>query len=148
MDKRKSGLDDFFSRYAENFNAALETGITNADATADYFAACFIEASPLGVNCGKNDAQFKTAIPQGYAFYKKIGITSMEIISKEITILDDFHSMIKINWRSYFTRKNNLKADIGFDVIYFVQNKENEHKIFAYITGDEQKALRENGLIS
>lgn len=37
--------------------------------------------------------------------------------------------------------------EIFFAVIYFVQSRENEHKIFAYITGDEQKAFRENGLI-
>lgn len=111
------------------------------------FADCFIEASPLGINCGKNDEQFKIGIPQGYTFYKNIGITSMDIIAKEINILDTYHAMIKIHWRSAFIKKNKSAGNIEFDVIYFVQTKGKQNKIFAYITGDEQTVLKENGLI-
>jgi hypothetical protein len=38
-------------------------------------------------------------------------------------------------------------GDIEFENFYFTQTKENEHKIFAYITGDEQAALKESGLV-
>ena len=147
MDKRVRQLEDFFEQYAENFNAAIKTETPDAEKTAVSFADCFIEASPAGINCGKNDSQFREMIPKGYAFYKKIGIVSMDIISKEITLLDDSHAMVKIYWRSGFIRKDKSKGEIDFSVIYFLQDKENECRIFAYITGDEQKALKENGLI-
>jgi hypothetical protein len=147
MDKRKQQLDDFFERYAENFNAATRTETPDIEKTALSFADCFLEANPEGINCGKNDSLFREMIPKGYAFYKSIGITSMDIISKEITLLDDYHAMVKIYWQSGFERKDKSKGKIDFSVIYFLRDKENECRIFAYITGDEQKALKDNRLI-
>lgn len=147
MGERKQLIETFFGHYAENFNAALHTSTPDIGKTVSSFADCFIGSGPAGINCGKNDDQFRKVISEGYAFYKNIGITSMDIISKEITLLDDFHATVKIYWRSGFTRKDKSKGEIDFSVIYFVRDKENKPKIFAYITGDEQKALKENGLI-
>ena len=147
MNKRKQELEIFFDQYAILFNGAIHTNNPDPESTAAFFAGCFVEASPMGINCGKNDKQFRSVIPDGYAFYKSTGITSMDIISKEITILDALHAMVKVHWCSRFTRKDQVKGEIRFAVIYFVQSLENEHKIFAYLSGDEQKALRENGLI-
>jgi hypothetical protein len=72
----------------------------------------------------------------------------MDIVSLDTTILDGFHEMTKIRWKcGYAKKRNNSKSSIEFANFYFTQTKENEHKIFAYITGDEQAALKENGLI-
>lgn len=147
MDNRKQQVNDFFDRYAARFNHALKGETTDIDGTIKSFAECFIEASPAGINCGKNDNTFRTTLPKGYDFYKKIGIVSMDIISKEIVLLDEYHVMTKIHWRSNFIKKDQPKGSIVFDVIYLLQAKESDCKIFAYITGDEQKALKENGLI-
>lgn len=147
MESRSQQLNQFFDQYAARFNEAIRTGKTDIEATTNAFAHCFVEASPLGVNCGKNDEQFRTAIPQGYAFYKSVGITAMNILSKEISLLDEFHAMVKVHWESVFTRKDKTSGSIEFDVFYFVQSLNNTHKIFAYITGDEQAALKANGLI-
>lgn len=140
-------LENFFDRYAERLNKFLIDGSLNAEETAECFSECFIESSPVGVICGKNDEQFRKAIPQGYAFYKSIGILSMHILSKVLTVLDDHHAMVKVHWISEFTRKDNSKGSIEFDVIYFLRTMGEELKIFAYIAGDEQAALKENGLI-
>ncbi len=147
MDTRIKEIENFFNRYESRFNRALKGEVPDIDGTASSFADSFIEASPKGVNCAGNDEQFRIAIPQGYAFYKNIGITSMDIISKEINILDNYHTMAKIHWQCNFFKKDNAKGHIEFDVIYFLQTIESECKIFAYITGDEQRALKENGLI-
>jgi hypothetical protein len=40
----------------------------------------------------------------------------------------------------------NTSVVIDFDTFYFVQRIKNL-KIFAYITGDEQKVLKEHGLV-
>ena len=147
MDNRKEELEIFFNQYAERFNKALNNENEDVNETAKAFADCFIEASPLGVTCGKNDEQFRTRIPQGYAFYKNIGVISMNILSKEISVFDDYHSMTKVYWETRFARKDETQGSIEFEVIYFTWSKDNVHKIFTYITGDEQKALKENGLI-
>lgn len=147
MEKREQLLNDFFSGYEQRFNRFLNGEPLEVESTALSFSACFIEASPLGVNCGQNDLQFRSMIPKGYEFYRGIGITAMDILSKDITLLDDFHAMVKIHWNSCFTRKDQVKGMIEFDVIYLLQTTEDSPRIFAYITGDEQAVLKENGLI-
>ena len=147
MDNRKAELDIFFNRYAERFNQSLDGEVVDAEQTAAAFADCFVEASPVGINCGQNDESFRKVIPQGYQFYKSIGITSMDINAKEITLLDAYHAMVKIKWSSRFIRKDHSQGSIGFEVIYFLQTKDMAPKIFAYITGDEQASLKANGLI-
>jgi hypothetical protein len=71
----------------------------------------------------------------------------MEITLKEITILDEFHTMTKVHWKANYIKKDNSKGSIEFDNIYFIQSKESQHKIFALITGDEQAVLKNFGLI-
>lgn len=147
MDNRKQQIDNFFNQYSEIFNHAIKTAVPDMEQTAGLYAECFIGANPLGVQCGRNDREFRSVMLKGYAFYKEIGIISMEILSKEITILDEFHTMTKVRWKSNFIKKDNAKGEIQFENIYFTQTKENQHKVFAWITGDEQAALKEQGLI-
>lgn len=147
MDNKYHQINNFFEQYEKRFNDALQGAPPDTEAVIQSFSDCFIEASPLGVVYGKNDEQFRTAIPQSYEYYKKIGIDSMNITSKEIVFLNDYHVMVKVQWNSIFTKKDNSKGNIEFEVIYFLQTKDDKYKIFSYITGDEQKALKENGLI-
>lgn len=140
-------IDEFFSQYATRFNQALKEEKSDVDETANAFARCFIEATPKGVMCGGNDAQFRKMIQQGYAFYRSIGLTYMEIMSKEITVLDTWHSLVKGHWRASFVKVDGSLGELEFDVFYLLQKITKTYRIFAYITGDEQKALRENELI-
>lgn len=146
-DNTEKQIDNFFNHYAEVFNSALKTDAPDIKRTAALFSTCFVAANPAGVNCGQNNETFLDAMQKGYAFYKTIGITSMDIVSKKITILDDFHTMTKVGWKSYFTKKDGQKGNIEFENIYFTQTINEQHKVFAYITGDEQSALKEAGLI-
>ena len=139
-------LEAFFDAYAKRFNEALQDKNVDVGAVVDTFAESFIEASPKGVISGKNDAEFKKAIPKGYDFYKSIGTKSMEIIDKGITLLDEFHAIVKIGWKANYEKKDGKAIIIEFDVFYIVQELKNTIKIFAYITGDEEKALKDNGL--
>ncbi|MGZ8517672.1 MAG: hypothetical protein ACXWWD_09995 [Chitinophagaceae bacterium] len=146
MNHVKELIKNFFSRYEARFNDALK-GKEDIDGTVNSFTSCFMNASPAGINCGKNDISFREAIPVGNAFYKSIGTKLMKINRLEITSLDELHFMVKVHWDSLYEKKNSEQVTINFDVIYFLQLKDNEVKIFLYITGDEQKALKESGLI-
>jgi hypothetical protein len=146
MHSRKIKIDQFFYQYQLKFNQGLH-GVPDIQATVNSFSGCFIEAGPRSLNCGKNDTKFETAIGQGYAYYRNIGLESMHIIARNSMILDEFHTMAKIHWRADYKKKDSSKVEIEFDVIYLLQHKGNGHKIFAYITGDEQKALKEKGVI-
>ena len=139
-------IEDFFDHYALRFNEVLQGKSHDVKVTTQDFADCFIAANSSGVICGKNDREFEAVLTKGYEFYRNIGITSMDIISKEITMLDDFHAMSRISWRSSYSRKKSM-GTMEFDVIYLIQIQGIEIKIFAYITGDEQKIFKEKGLI-
>lgn len=141
-------IDEFFLQYANRVNKVLAGGTVDVDGVVASFADDFIEASPVGIVAGKNDEHFKKAIPEGWGFYKKIGIQSMDILSTEITRLDDLHAMVRVHWNCAYKKKDNTQGEITFDVIYLVQMKNESLKIFAYITGDEQKALQEHGLLT
>lgn len=147
MSSRKQHIDDFFDQYADTFNKAIKADAPDTEQTAGLYSECFIGANPLGVQCGRNDQQLKDFLKKGYAFYKEIGIVSMEIVVKEITILDEFHEMTRVRWRSDFIKKNGSTGSIEFENIYFTQTKQNQSKVFAWITGDEQTALKAHGLI-
>lgn len=147
MDQRIQQLNDFFNLYAQRFNNALKGETPDIDGSAKSFSKCFVSANPLGVSCGSNNEEFRTAMSQGYAFYKSIGVTTMEIVSLEISILNDFHEMTKIRWKCSYTKKDHSRGSIEFENFYFTHSKQNEHEIFAYITGDEQAVLKKNGLI-
>ena len=147
MDQREQLINIFFIHYKNVFNKAIKENMPDAEPTVELFSNCFIAADPSGINCGRNDETFLDAMQKGYAFYKNIGITSMEIVSSQITLLNDFHAMAQIHWKSNFISKNGQKGSIEFNNIYFIQTRENQHKVFAYITGDEQAALKQKGLI-
>jgi hypothetical protein len=147
MPTNEQNIKSFFDAYAARFNDSLQGRGLDVEATAAAFANCFVEASPVGIICGENDDEFRAAIPKGHEFYKSIGTRSMSIVSSEITELDKFHTMTKIHWSAAYETKNKKKEIIDFDVIYFLQHKDDLLKIFAYITGDEKKVLKERGLV-
>lgn len=141
-------LTRFFGDYEARTNRALaDPPEVDVEATAAAFADCFIEANPHGVVCGKNDQHFREAIPKGLEFYRSLGTRSMTITSLIPSALDGGHAMAKVHWRAEYGKEDGTGTSIDFDVIYLLQTAGEEPRIFGYITGDEQKAYEEMGLI-
>ena len=147
VDQAYDRVEEFFAAYAARFEAGL-AGEPDVDGTVNCFAKYFVEASPVGVMGGPNDDNFRKVIPKGMEQYRKTGAKAMKVSSVNTTRLDDFHIMARVHWQSFYTKKNGDELIIEFDVIYFLQDLNNELKIFAYITGDEQGVLKEHGLVS
>ena len=146
MVNQENVIDDFFNRYAARFNRALWNEQFDIDGVVEAFAEEFISAGPFGVQTGKNDQAFRDVIPKGWSYYKNLGIHSMNVLAKKIVFLDEFHAMARIQWQSLFATKDGREGEIEFEVIYILQLREEGIKIFAYITGDEQKAFKDAGL--
>ena len=147
MSKRKRTIEEFFSRYESNFNAAINGDASKAsDAVQPFFADCFVGSSVTGVRCSQNNDKFVDMIRQGFEFYRNIGTTGMTITSKDISMLDDQHAFAKIYWH-YMYNKDGREGSIDFHTIYMLTTVNGEPRIFAYITGDEQKVLKEHGLV-
>jgi hypothetical protein len=141
-------VKDFFNRYASSMNNALfGEGSVDVAPFLKSFSCYVVGASPAGVAGGKNDEEFKKSIESGIEYYRRVGIISMNIVAKEIAVFDEMHAMAKIKWESIYDNLDST-GGIVFDVIYLVQARDQTIKIFAYVTGDEQKALRDHGLIA
>ena len=138
-------IEAFFEQYEKRFESGL-AGESVGQETTEAFADYFVEASPMGVMGSKNDESFLNAVPKGYDFYKSIGITEMKIKQIDITELDPLHYMVDVRWESVY-QKDESEGSIEFSVIYFLQHLKETLQVFAYITGDEQKALKEHGLV-
>jgi hypothetical protein len=142
-------INEFFAQYEARVNRALGDApeVDDARAMVEAFSDSFIAANPGGVICGKNDEQFRLHILQGLEFYRSIGTKSMTISGLTVTALDEFHAQARVSWQSDYIKKDGSGLRIDFDVIYMLQTVGERPKIFAYITGDEDGALRERGLI-
>jgi hypothetical protein len=148
MSRTGPRLAEFFAEYEARTNRALaDPARLDIEATAKAFADCFIAANPNGVTCGKNDAGLRDPIPKGFEFYRSIGTKSMKIASLTTTILDECHAMVKVHWEAFYKRTDGSGEVIDFDVIYLLQTTGDMPRIFAYITGDEQKVYKERGLL-
>lgn len=148
MENTKQKLEQFFDEYAARTNRALgDEPVVDVDATSAAFATTFLEASPKGVSCGNNDDEFRKAIPKGLEFYRSIGTKSMNIITKNMTQLDDFHWMVKVHWEAHYQKSDGAKNVIPFEVIYMTQVIDEAIKIFCYITGDEEQMYKDHGLV-
>ncbi|HEY9868927.1 MAG TPA: hypothetical protein V6D08_07155 [Candidatus Obscuribacterales bacterium] len=127
-------LDRFFSEYERTVNSGLaEPEATDGKANAEAFADCFFEASPAGIVCRRNDADFRARLPQGFEFYKKLGTSSMKILSLLPAQLDEHHWTVKIRWGTVFREE---AAAVEFDVIYLVQDISGRIKIIGCIAGE------------
>ena len=148
MINHEEKIKQFFAEYEGRFNRSLQEPPTvDVQGVVKSFAPYFVEASPSGVHGGKNGWLFRMMVPRGFAYYKKIGTKSMKITAIDVTPLDDYHVMAKVPWDSRYLRKDGKEEQIEFDNLYFFQILADKPKIFAYITADEQKILKEHGLI-
>ena len=151
MEKHPDNFSDriklFFSEYERRFNDAMQDpAVVDVDGFITSFADFVVGGNHLGVSGGRNDEQFRTAMSKGFDFYKSIGTKYMRAASLDISPLDAYHAMVKVHWDSRYQKKDGAEERIEFDVIYFLQIREGAPKIFAYITGDEEKALKEHGI--
>jgi hypothetical protein len=142
----EAGIRRFFAGYERFFMRSL-AGDLDLDEIASIYAAEFIAASPLGVMTGKNDAQLKQAMTQGYAYYREIGTKAMRIRDITISPIDEHHCVAHVAWTATYARQQQSDTSIDFDVHYLVQQLHDEPKIFGWVAGDEQALLKRHGII-
>ena len=143
MEKRVSKL---FERYERLFNRAL-SGEADMDEVASLYESDFIAASPAGVAAGRNDAQLRQVMDQGYARYRAIGTKAMRIRNVAISPIDARHCVAHVAWTATYARRGQADVAIDFDVHYLVQELDGEPKVFGWVSGDEEALLRQHGII-
>jgi hypothetical protein len=141
-------IREFFDAYARRFNDSLRAGgRVDVQGVLASFAEYFVESSPAGVHGGRKGFLFRWLVPRGFAHYRRIGTRRMVVRSLEVTELDLMHAMAKVGWHSEYVKKSGDAVAIDFEVIYLMRVADPNPEIFASISGDEQKVLREHGVI-
>lgn len=149
MPKQDSDVKRFFEAYAKRSNDALQNPpIEDVDGTVASFAPYLVESSPQGVMGGANDAEFRKLIGQGFAKYREVGGTAMRVAGVKVTELDAANVMATVDWEFDYNRRSDGKSGtVGFTNRYFLNLAGDAPKIFAFITPDEQQAMKDHGLI-
>lgn len=136
----------FFERYERAFNQGL-AGTADMDEVATLYAPEFIAASPTGVASGKNDAQLRQAMAQGYARYRALGTRAMQLRNVALSAIDGLHCLAHVAWRATYAREGADDVSIDFDVHYLVQVLDREPTVFGWVSGDEDAVLKAHGIL-
>jgi hypothetical protein len=149
MQDRRPEIEAFFEDYARRSDEALQVPPReDVEGVIGAFAPYFVGAGPMGVYGGANDETLRRIIPQGFARYREVGGKAMQITRLKITELDPFNAMARVDWLfSYERPADGRRGDIAFQNIYFLNFATGEPKIFAYVTPDEEQAMRDHGLV-
>jgi hypothetical protein len=146
---RTQQVEDFFAAYGKRSNDALQDPPReDVDGLVASFAPFLVGAGPKGVFGAPNGEDFRKMIPQGFARYREVGGKAMTVTRVKVTELDDFNAMARVDWDFAYERpKDGRKGHITFQNLYFLNFATGEPKVFAYITPDEERAMKDHGLI-
>ncbi|QRI64140.1 nuclear transport factor 2 family protein [Shinella sp. PSBB067] len=142
----ETAVGKLFERYERLFNRSLG-GKADMDELVSLYACEFIGAAPAGVRTGKNDAQFRRALADGYARYRAIGTKAMRIRTIRFSPMDTLHCVAHVSWVATYARKDQPDVTVDFDVHYLVRMLDGEATVFGWVTGDEQALLEKHGIV-
>ena len=138
--------ETLFARYQRFFMQSLAGHIDPAEIDALY-APEFIAASPAGVRTGRRDADFAAQMAAMQEHYRAIGTQAMELRHVRVTPIDGLHGVAHVGWRAIYARDDLPETAIDFEVHYLIQMQDGAAKVFGWISGDEEAALRDSGVI-
>ena len=142
----ETSIREFFNRYQRFFMEALADNL-DVDELSALYTSDFIAASPAGVMTGKNDDTLKQAMINGYAYYRAIGTKSMQMQNIRLSPIDEQHAVAHIEWTAVYAKPSQPDISIDFAVHYLMQELDGHPKVFGWVSGDEQKLLRELGVV-
>ena len=106
-----------------------------------------IGAGPAGVMTSQNDEKFEEFLRQGFEAYREMGTKDMRMRGIDITSIDELHCLARVSWTAVYGRDDDRDVAIDFDVHYLVQQIQRTPKVFGWISGDDQAALKEHGIV-
>ncbi|MGK9054740.1 hypothetical protein [Neorhizobium petrolearium] len=148
MTDLETTVREFFNDYGRISNDALkDESLVDIDRITAFFAAYFVGSTPQAVFGGANDEKLREVIPQGFARYREVGGRQMLMTGMKVTPLNDLHALAEVGWDFVYVGKAGESGNIRFTNFYFVTLADGQPRIFAYVTGDEEKAMKDHGLI-
>lgn len=145
MSINKQEVENFFAKYESVFGDAIE-GRIDLEAIKRLYSEQFIAATPQGVRAAAFDGSFEEVMKKGYDRYRQIGTKSMKAESISIHEIDHCHLIARVRWHSVYQKPGHDEIHIPFDLSYFIEQRENNLKVFGWVTGDEEALLKANGV--
>lgn len=137
-----------FDAYGKRSDDALQDPPKeDVDGVVNAFASYFVESSPRGVVGGANDGGFRDMIPKGFAHYRAVGGKHMTIKGIQVIELDRLHAVADVDWQFDYVNKEGKAGQVTFTNFYFVTIADGSAKVFAYVTPDEDQAMKDHGLV-
>ena len=137
-----------FDAYGKRSDDALQDPpLLDIEGVVRSFAPYFVASSPGGVMGGANDDAFREMVPKGFAHYRNVGGKHMTIKGIRVIELDRLHAVADVDWQFDYVNKAGKAGHVTFTNFYFVTIADGSAKVFAYVTPDEEQAMREHGLL-
>lgn len=140
MTDRESMIKNFFENYA---SVSMKS---EPDLHADLYTDDFIAAGPSGSAVYKNDVQFLEWLKRIYDFNKKTGMVSIQVISVHDHPISKQYSLASVKWGAKY--KKTGEELIDFKITYLLQFFQNQIKILAHISHeDQEQVMKKRGII-
>ena len=91
-------MREFFDAYARAADSVDLAFFESA------YAETFMFAGPAGVQAVKRD-DFLKVLPRRKAFFASIGLTGTQVSRLDETMLDELHTMVRVEWALRFRRR-------------------------------------------
>ncbi|MET4578144.1 nuclear transport factor 2 family protein [Ottowia thiooxydans] len=141
----QAALLEFFRRYAHQFNEGLH-GRFDENKFSALYSEVFIAAAPDGVVTGSNDADFTRTSGEGFGRYRDVGMKRIELEDVTATGVDPLHALAHTDWNAVYEVDGGERS-IRFTNAYLVRlESTGSLKVFGWITGDEEEAMRQHGI--
>lgn len=138
----------FFRRYAQAYEQSL-AGPVQVELIRSFFAPTFMSlATGGGLACGNNDDSFVATLEQGYAYYRAIGTTGLDVAAVDTQEIAENHDRVAVSYVARYRRPSDGQdVAIPFSLVYLLQRQQAGPVIFAFIAGDEMDLYRQHGLV-
>jgi hypothetical protein len=77
---------------------------------------------------------------------RRLGTQKLKVAALDVNALDSRNALARVRWRSVLVPKDGVPKTILFDVVYLLTRVAGSPRIFAYVTGDEQRVLKQRGI--
>ncbi len=139
--------EQFMRRYGALMDEGVKSGTVRSEELAAMYAEYCVGSSPAGIFGARMDDGFGQMISAGVANYKRMGGTAFVAETVAVAPIDELHDLARVGWRFDYTRPADGNAGtIRFENVYFVSRAGASPRVFAWVTPDEQAALKEHGL--
>ena len=148
MQEKATPARELFDIYARLNDEAMRRDLTDEERATlgGLFAEHVVGSSPQGV-VSAEAARLPDILKDSQANYRRVGGKRFKIASVEISGIDDIHLACTVAWVFDYVNAAGSSGSVRFSNIYYLTFAGGSPKIFAFITPDEGKAMREHGLV-